>query len=112
MIKKVKPALPKGFTAITGGGDSWRPEKVGASLQGVLRNVKKVHMPKKGKMAARDVNIYTITTPTGDVQVWESAGLRALATVKKGRQVFVQYVGKKVIGKGRNPMREFVVAVK
>jgi hypothetical protein len=112
MLKKVSPQLPKGFKAITGGGDSWKPEKKGASIQGVLSAVKSVHFDKKGKMAARDVNVYTIRTKDGDLSVWDSAGLRALANVKKGREVFVQYLGLKQIGKGRNPMRDYLVAVR
>lgn len=108
----LKGTLPKGFTAITASGDSWKPEKKGATLQGVLIGVKTVHFEKKGKQPARDVPVYKIKTAEGEVSVWESASLRALADVKKGRHVFLQYLGLKQIKKGQSPMREYLVAVK
>lgn len=112
MKKTVKPQLPAGFKAISGGGNSWKPEKPGESIMGKFLKVKTVHLEKKGKIAARDVQVYTIETKDGQRDVWQSAGLKALELVKKGQQVYVQYVGKKVIAKGQQPMREFVVAVK
>lgn len=114
MKKSVKPAskLPAGFKAISGGGDSWKPEKKGASINGVMGTVKVVHMPKKGKQPARDVNVHTIKTKEGDIQVWQSAGLKALEKVKKGKPVYVEFTGKRVIKKGQAPMREYVVATK
>jgi hypothetical protein len=104
--------LPAGFKPISGLGEAWKPTKVGETVHGVLHHVKVVHLPKKGKQPARDWNIYTIRTKAGDVEVGESAGLRALAKVKKGREVFIQYLGKKKIGGGRQPMRDFLVATK
>lgn len=111
MLKKV--TLPKGFKAITGGGgDSWKPEKAGATLHGVMAGSKSVHFEKKGNQPARDVNIYTIRTKEGDVNVWASAGLSALEKIKKGKEVFIQYLGLKKMGKGKNPMRDYIVATK
>lgn len=112
MKKTVKPQLPAGFKAISGFGNSWKPEKIGASIMGKLTKVKSVHLEKKGKIPARDVSVYTIETKDGNQDVWESGGLKALTLVKKGQQVFIQFIGKRVIAKGQQPMREFVVAVK
>lgn len=110
MEKKV--TLPKGFKAITGGGDSWKPTKKGAAIQGVLSGVKTIHQEKRGKMPARDITLYTIKTKEGDVNVWGSAGLRALENVRKGKEVYIQYLGEKDVGKGKNPMRDYMVATK
>lgn len=112
MKKTVKPQLPAGFKAISGFGSSWRPEKIGETLLGVMQKVKVLHMEKKGKIPARDVNIYTIETKDGAKDVFESGGLKALALVKKGKPVFIQYIGQRVITKGQAPMREYVVATK
>lgn len=107
-----KVALPAGFKAIGGLGQSWKPAKPGDTLQGVLKAVKKVNLPKKGKIPARTVPVYTIGTKDGDIQVWESAGLRALGTVKKGKTVAVVFLGKKKIPGQAQPMRDFAVGVK
>ena len=113
MKKQVKPQLPKGFSAInSNGGDSWRPEKEGDSITGNLVKSEVISIPKKGKIPAKDINLYTVKTADGDVKVWESAGLRALAKVKKGKAVFIQYLGLKEMGRGKNAMRDYLVAVK
>lgn len=105
-------ALPKGFKPIL--GQSWKPKKVGETLQGILRNVRTVHIPKKGREPAREANIYVIHTIDGaDVDVWESAALRSLARVKKGTPVYLRYLGPRKIPGGRGaPMRDFLVATK
>ena len=116
-MAKLKVELPAGFKAISAGGDSWKPEKVGASITGVMTGVKQVHFPeeKKGKKVtreARDVNIYTIRTKDGDVNVWQSAGLKALAEVKKGKQVYIRFDGMGKAKPGQSAPRLYTVAVK
>jgi hypothetical protein len=114
----IKARLPAGYKAIEGGGSSWKTDKKGDNIEGKLIKVKVVHMPSRGKkgtssfQAARDVNLYSIETKDGVVNVFQSAGLKALESVKKGRSVFIQYIGSRVISKGQNPMREFIVATK
>jgi hypothetical protein len=114
-MSKKTVALPKGFIAITGGGNSWQPKKPGEFIEGKLISVKTVHQEKKGKgknaVPARDVPVYTIATKNGDVQVWESAGLRALAQVKKGKTVYIAFIAKKSIGGGKT-FRDFAIGVK
>lgn len=105
-------ALPKGFKPLTGLASSWKPTKPGDKVEGVLRNIKAVKLPKKGKIPARTVNVFTITTEKGDVDVWESAALRPLATVKKGSRVAVVYLGKRKIPGRPQAMRDFAVGVK
>lgn len=107
-----KVTLPKGFTSIGGMGESWKPTKKGASIQGVLiavKNIKK-KAPKKGENPM--MKLATIrTTDGGEVQVWESSRLRALFTVKKGTKVFVRFEGiGKAAKKGQNPPRLYTVA--
>lgn len=110
-----KIQLPKGFKAITGGGNSWRPEKPGDQIQGLYVGSKSVHQEAQKvngrKIPARDVNVHTIKTKNGEIGVWESGGLRALGKLKKGQKVCVVYAGKKTIKGQSNPMREFIVGV-
>jgi hypothetical protein len=114
----VRTKLPAGYKAIEGGGNAWKTEKKGESIEGKLLKVKVIKMPARGKkgtnsfQAARDVNLYSIETASGVVNVFQSAGLKALESVKKGRSLFIQYIGKRVISKGQNPMREYIVATK
>lgn len=114
----IKTRLPAGYKAIEGGGNAWKTEKKGDHIEGKLLKVKVIKMPARGKkgsnsyQAARDVNLYSIETSTGVISVFQSAGLKALESIKKGKSVFIQYVGKKVITKGQNPMREYIVATK
>lgn len=114
----VKAKLPAGYKAIEGGGSSWKTDKKGDSIEGKLLKVKVVHMPARGKkgtsnfQSARDVNLYSIETRDGVVNVFQSAGLKALESVKKGKSVFIKYIGARVITKGQNPMREYIVATK
>lgn len=114
----IRTKLPAGYKAIEGGGNAWKTDKKGESIEGKLLKVKVVHMPSQGKKGstsfrpARDVNLYSIETSSGVVNVFQSAGLKALESVKKGRSVFIQYVGQRVITKGQNPMREYIVATK
>lgn len=113
-MAKLKVELPAGFKAIQGGGDfapswDWKKQPV---IEGIMHGIRSVKLPKKGKIPAREVQVYTIRTKDGDVGVWESAGLRALKEVKKGKQVAIVYLGQKKI-KGRpQPMRDFQVGVK
>jgi hypothetical protein len=104
--------LPKGFKEL-GSGSSWKGVTIGDTLSGVYVGFETVHQPKKGRIAARDVNVHEIVDDDGVVhKVWESAGLRALASVKKKARVFIQYLGEVVITKGQNPMRKYRVAAK
>lgn len=113
----IKGKLPAGFNVISGLGSQWSP-KPGDSIQGILTRIKIVKLPAKGKKGkpnykeARDWPIYTIKTSTGEVELGESAGTRSLANVKKGRSVYIRYLGKKKLGGGRQPMRDFLVATK
>lgn len=113
-MSKLKSKLPSGFKTISGFGDSWKPVKIGESIQGkmVRARVVKVERKKGKKIVKEKSTIYTLATSHGEVDVWESAGLRVLSRVKKGQEVFIQFTGKRVITKGQNPMRVFDVAVK
>lgn len=112
MKAKVKPVLPSGFKAISARSDSWVPVKKGESIQGVLVASKIVSFPKQGKKAARDVPVYTITTKDGDVSVWGSAGLKALASVKKKTQIYIEFIGMGKAKPGQSPPKLYVIATK
>jgi hypothetical protein len=107
----IKSELPKGYTSISS-GNSWRPEKAGEQVEGVYLGFKVVHQEKRGKMKARDVNVHRIQTSTGVVEVWQSAGLKALESVKKNSKILIRMIGKRVITRGQNPMREFIIGTK
>jgi hypothetical protein len=114
---KTKSALPSGFKAISKGGDSWTPTKNGESISGVLTGVKPVHFDAemKGKKVVRqerDVNVYTIKTKNGEIQVWQSAGLKALENVKKKQQVYIRFDGMGRAKPGQNAPKLYTVAVK
>lgn len=104
--------LPKGFKPLTVLSTSWKPTKKGDTVEGILRNIKAVNLPKTGKIPARTVNVFTITTSNGDVDVWESAALRALAKVRKGSRVAIVYLGLRKIPGRPQPMRDFAVGIK
>ncbi len=104
--------LPAGFKAVSGLGQSWKPKKKGETVQGILRNIRTVKIAKKGKQPAREWRIAVITTDSGDVEIGESAGVRALFDQKKGSRVAVQYLGLRKIPGRPQPMRDFVVGVK
>lgn len=104
-------SLPKGFKEITGQGNFWKGEKVGDTITGKLKSTRVHHFEKNGRIAARDANVYLLTTVDGDVEVTQSGGLGALTKVKKGQTVFIQFVGMKKL-KGRSDMREYIVGVK
>lgn len=112
MKKKVNPVLPKGFTAISFGGQSWKPEKPGDQIIGKLTGVKSVDLPKNGRIPARTVAVYSLTTDEGARDVWESGGLKALANVKKGQTVCIVFLGMKKLKGQANPMRDYAVGVK
>lgn len=102
--------LPRGFKAISG-GNSWKGDKPGDCLTGRLLRVESVTFQKRGKDPARTVPCYFIECADGTHKVFQSAGLKALANVKKGQRVYIGYMGQKVITRGHNPMREYTVAV-
>lgn len=113
MKKTVAPQLPKGFKAISGGGNSWKPAKPGDSIEGIMAGSKVVSLPKNGRIPARDVNVYSIKQKSGEaIDVWESGGLKALAKIKKGKPVFIAFVGMKKIKGQSQPMREYLVGTK
>jgi hypothetical protein len=108
----IKFELPKGYKSITG-GSSWKPDKPGDFIEGIYNGKKELHMEKRGRIPARDVNLHHIKQSDGSViDIFQSGGLKALESLKKGTKVFIQYVGKRVITKGQQPMREFIVGTK
>lgn len=76
---KKETQLPKGFTAITGFGESWPSDKtkVGDMLQGTLIEYDEITTTRDGKKT--QVQQAKIETKDGKVfTIWESAGLRSL----------------------------------
>lgn len=107
-----KVSLPKGFTSIGGFGESWKPTKKGASIEGVLLSIKKVKRKNVKKGENPHTQIATVRDKSGaEFQLWESARLRPLFTLKKGAKVFVRYDGMgKATQKGQNAPRLYTVA--
>lgn len=106
-----RKALPSGFKEITGQGNFWKGDKKGDTITGKLKSIRTHHFEKNGRIAARDANVYLLTTSDGDIEVTQSGGLGALTKVKKGQTVYIEFVGMKKL-KGRSDMREYIVGVK
>lgn len=104
--------LPKGFKAISGFGNSWRPEKPGEMLQGKYVESRAVDLPKKGRIPARTVNVHTIANLEGSFDIFQSGGLKALETLKKGQTVCILFRGLRKIPGMAQPMKDYVVGVK
>jgi hypothetical protein len=110
--KTVLAKLPAGFK-LKSDGDMWRGHDLGDTLVGKYLGFKVMKLKKKGNRAARDINLHEIVDTHGEIhKVMQSAGLRSLEGLKKNQQVFIQYLGERVINKGDNPMREYRVAAK
>lgn len=112
-MAKGKVALPKGFTSVEGFGESWKPTKKGASIQGVIAGFKKVK--KKKALKKGELPFYEICTiktiDGGEQQLFKSAMLAPLFALKKGTKVFVRFDGiGKAFEKGHNPPRLYTVA--
>ena len=108
-----KVQLPAGYKAITSGefAPSWDFETE-STIEGTLIE-KRTTIQNKGKKDEREVHIFTIRRKDGsEVTVWESYGLKPLIDVKKGKQVFIGFLGYKAIKGRKQPMKDFIVAVK
>jgi len=111
MAKQLTAAkLPAGFKAIEHLGAFWKGDKPGDSITGKLVSKKVKHFPK-GKYAARDANVYTLDVKGKKVEVTQSGGLGALEEVRKGQQVYIQFLGMRKLP-GKKAMRDFLVATK
>ncbi len=108
--KSADTALPEGFTRPEF-APTWKPEKAGESITGVLQRVRTVNMPAKGKIPARKVPVYTIITADGTMELFHSAGLMELERVGVGQEVFIRYEGTEDVGK-ENPLRKYLVGVR
>lgn len=109
-----KVSLPKGFTSIGGQGETWRPTKRGASITGTLAGVRVVKVERKrgGKLVKEPCKVYTVRdSDGGEIQLWQSAGLRAMERVKKGQKVFIRFDGMGKAKKGQNAPKLYTVAV-
>lgn len=109
---KVQPQLPKGFTAITGGGNSvdW---KKGVVVTGVVLEIKEIQKknPKKGEKPT--TRLMRVKTKDGESGVWEKAALSGLFDkAKKGKVVYIEHIGMGKAKKGQSAPHLFVAGMK
>jgi len=109
-----KMQLPAGFEPISGGGKfapSWdfKRQKI---VQGIVTRFGSATV-NKGKKDERTVKVATIKQKGGaEVSVFESGGNKGLFAVKKGAEVFIQYIGKKKLPGRKQPMNDFIVGAR
>ena len=106
-----KRTLPAGFKAIEHIGNFWNGREPGDSIVGRLVKISVKHFPK-GKYAARDANIYMLDVNGKKIEVTQSGGLGAMESVKKGQQVYIEFLGMKKLPGKKERMKEYLVAVK
>jgi hypothetical protein len=113
MKAKVAPQLPKGFTAVTGGGGNSVEWKKGVVVTGVVLEVKDIQKkdPKKGEKPT--TRIMRVKTKDGEVGVWEKAALAGLFDkARKGKIVYIEHIGMGKAKKGQSAPNLFVAGIK
>lgn len=106
--------LPKGFRAITGGGDfapSWDYVKQ-REITGAV--VKFGEVPSRFKKGETQKNL-TVKTASGEYTIWESAGTRPFFDpankVKKGTKIHCTFTGLLKIKGRKEPMKQFLCGI-
>jgi len=113
MKAKVSPQLPKGFTAVTGGGGNSVEWKKGVIVTGTVIEVKTIDKknPKKGEDPT--TRLMRVNTKEGERGVWEKAALRGLFdAAKKGKTVYIEHIGMGKAKKGQSAPNLFVAGIK
>lgn len=116
MSKKAKATknlnVPKGYKAISSLPKSWPTEDtpIGDVVQGVILSYDEFEAGTgKNRRTQRTAKI---ETDEGIVQIYESAGLKALFEYEEGTHCYIVYQGRGTAKKGRNPAKLFDVFVK
>lgn len=113
--KSIVIELPKGFRAISGGGDfaptwDYMREK---SITGVVQSFGEV--PSRFKKGEVQRNL-VIKTADGERTIWESAGTRPFFDkankVKKGTAIVCTFTGLLKIKGRKEPMKQFLCGIK
>lgn len=103
--------IPSGYKITsTNFAPPWEYKK-NTTLEGEVIEIKDV---KKGGKIKKDTRIMTVRNGSGDpVAVWESSALRVLFDqAEEGSEVFIKYHGEKKVKGQKNPMHDFVAAIK
>lgn len=105
-------ALPEGYTAVAGFGDSWpgtNPE-VGATLIGEIVGYDEVEVRRGRKI--EETNTMRVEDEDGKVwTVWESAGLRPLFEYEEGTHICIIFTGMGKAKKGQNAPKLYNIGV-
>lgn len=99
--------LPAGFKIVAGNGfaKSFFFEKVGDTIQGVVKEVRKLKYKGDARL------VMTLENDDGIFSIWDSAQLKPLMeNVEEGTEVYIRFDGIKKL-KGKKTMREFTTAV-
>lgn len=114
--KATKSALPRGYKAVSGFGESWpgQDARKGAELTGTVTGFDEYKAPaRKGEKRGRIVKIARIESNDGKMySVWESSGLRSLFAQDEGAEVYLRFEGMGKAKKGQNAPKLYTVAVR
>lgn len=104
--------LPKGYEAIGGFSESWKPEKAGDSIEGTVSGFRDVEVTRgKKKEASRIMEIECKDGKTRSV--WHSAGLNSLfERAEEGSQVYIRFEGMGKAKRGQNAPRLYTCGIK
>lgn len=112
--KSINSDIPPGYETCEVSGDfaPWHDWEKSAVLQGKVVDVRTATLGK-GK-DKKETRILTVETSAGPRAISESFKLRPLfdmAAKKKGREVYIKYLGKVKL-KGGRTMRDYIAAIK
>ena len=101
-VQKLGHNLPKGFTAISGGGNTVVWEE-GVVVTGIVQEVKEITLKNVRKGQKPTARLMRIKTKEGEMAVWEKAALVGLFDkVKKGNAIYIECIGMGEAKKGQN----------
>jgi len=102
--------LPKGFTAISGGSDSWPNDstKAGDFITVTTAEFKKV--PTKFDKKPKDFNVCECEDDDGrKVTLWRSSGLAPVFEYEEGTRFYIEFLGMGKAKKGQNAPRLYQI---
>lgn len=112
---KVSGAVPAGFASLNARAPIWKPEKAGATLQGVVMSKREIDAKQAGRQnAKKGEKVRILTLADGDgvlTDVWESHALAGLMDqAKPGDEVFLRF--NELVKRGKKRFKDFSVGLK
>jgi hypothetical protein len=89
-----------------GGGETWKPENIGDSIQGQ-------YVAKQEDVGPNSSNMYTLRTAEGDRDIWGSAVIdNKFRSLRIDQEVKVEFLGLGKAAPGKKPYKDFKVLAK